>query len=150
MEAGRPAVLLTQEEGFCFSLRFGDEVVWTGDESPPLGAGRGPTPAQLLAAAVANCMVDALYFALHKFNPDSQGKLAAEGWTEIGRNTIGRLRVLGLRVVLKLPYEAREYRHLERILMQFEEFCTVGRSVAQGIPLQVQVMDAIGQVLKES
>lgn len=146
MDGGAPAVILTQEEGFCFSLRFGETATWLGDELPPLGAGRGPTPAQLLVAAVANCLVDALYFALRKFNPDIQGKLVAEGWAQIGRNEARRLRVLSLRVDLKLPDD--HYQHLDRILEQFEEFCTVGSSVAQGIPLQVQVLNAAGRVLK--
>ncbi len=145
-----PVVELTQQDGFAFAIRFdGCADVWLGDEHPPLGLGRGPTPAQLLTAAVSNCMVDALFFALRKFNPDIPPSLRAQGWATIGRNPQGRLRVLGLKVVLHLPLPSMDIQHLERILTQFEEFCTVGRSVAQGIPVQLLVLDVSGQLLKD-
>jgi len=38
--------------------------------------------------------------------------------------------------------------HLERALGQFEEFCTVGQSVRQGIPVVVEVYDSEGARLK--
>ena len=142
-------VTLTQQEHFCFEIQFGTGgPAWLGDESPPLGQGKGPTPAQLLAAAVSNCLADALYFALRKLNPTLEGALKAQGWAEIGRNPAGRLRVLEIRVMLRLPQEGAKYAHLDRILGQFEEFCTVGRSVAQGIPVRMTVVDAAGDVLK--
>ncbi|WP_297457477.1 OsmC family protein [Ferrovum sp.] len=142
-------VTLVQQERFCFEIRFGTGgPVWLGDESPPLGQGKGPTPAQLLVAAVSSCLADALYFALHKFNPDLEGALRAEGQAGIGRNPAGRLRVLEIRVALHLPQAAARYAHLDRTLGQFEEFCTVGRSVAQGIPVRMTVVDAAGAVLK--
>ena len=37
---------------------------------------------------------------------------------------------------------------LDRVLGQFEAFCTVSQSVAQGIPLRVEVFDALGVRLK--
>jgi len=36
---------------------------------------------------------------------------------------------------------------LERVLDQFESFCTVTQSVGQGIPIQVRVLDGDGRVL---
>ena len=59
-----------------------------------------------------------------------------------------RLRVLGLDVALTLGVPAASLQHLDRVLDQFESFCTVGASVAQGIPLHVSVHDAAGQQLK--
>ncbi|NDU86429.1 MAG: OsmC family protein [Ferrovum sp.] len=149
VEVSDPWVTLKQTQDFCFDIDFGGGIpTWIGDERPPLGGGRGPSPAQLLVAAVSNCMVDALYFAVRKFNLGLSGQLSAQGWAEIGRNDAGRMRVLELRVVLHLSQSANSHLHLDRILAQFEEFCTVGRSVAQGIPLQVTVVDSLGQVVK--
>jgi hypothetical protein len=39
-------------------------------------------------------------------------------------------------------------QHLDRVLEQFEEFCTVTQSVRAGIPVTVHVIDASGAVLK--
>ena len=66
-------VKLKQEQDFRFAIDFGGGIpVLFGDEAPPLGAGSGPNPAQLLAAAVGNCMSDSLLFAIRKFkqNPE--------------------------------------------------------------------------------
>ncbi len=38
--------------------------------------------------------------------------------------------------------------HLDRVLEQFEAFCTVTQSVGAGIPIAVQVFDASGAQLK--
>jgi hypothetical protein len=46
------------------------------------------------------------------------------------------------------PEGLTKYAHLDRILGQFEEFCTVGRSVAQGIPVRMTVVNTAGVVLK--
>lgn len=37
---------------------------------------------------------------------------------------------------------------VQQMLGQFEAFCTVSQSVAQGIPLRVEVFDALGVRLK--
>ena len=61
-------VTLTQRHDYRFDIDFGGDVpVLTGDEAPPLGTGLGPTPVQLLGAAVGNCLSDSLLFALRKF-----------------------------------------------------------------------------------
>jgi hypothetical protein len=38
--------------------------------------------------------------------------------------------------------------HLDRVLGQFEAFCTVTQSVGQGLPVTVSVFDADGVQLK--
>ena len=65
MSEPRPRVLLRQQQDFQFEIDFGEgKPRLLGDEGPPLGQGAGPTPVQLLAAAVGNCMADSLLFAL--------------------------------------------------------------------------------------
>jgi hypothetical protein len=49
---------------------------------------------------------------------------------------------------LHLGVPVAQLAQLERVLGQFEGFCTVTQSVGQGIPIQVRVLDADGVVLK--
>ena len=141
-------VSLIQHNQLQFAIHFGDnKPVLVGDEDAPLGEGIGPTPGQLLLAAVANCMADSLHFALQKFN-NQASPIKANAHGEIGRNSEGRLRVLTINIELILGKAASEINHLERILDQFEDFCTVGKSVAQGIPVHLTVIDSTGKVLK--
>lgn len=148
MNETAPRVVLLQQQDFQFAIDFGTgQPPLIGDEHPPLGRGQGPTPVQLLAAAVGNCLSDSLLFALRKFKQAPE-PIRCEVTAEIGRNAENRLRVLGLDVVLTLGVPAAGLQHLDRVLEQFEAFCTVGASVAQGIPLNVSVFDASGQQLK--
>ncbi len=148
MSESKPRVVLRQQQDFQFAIDFGAGIPpLVGDENPPLGQGQGPTPVQLLAAAVGNCLSDALLFALRKFKQAPE-PISCEVTAEIGRNAENRLRVLGLDVALTLGVPAAKLEHLDRVLEQFEAFCTVGASVAQGIPLHVSVRDADGQQLK--
>lgn len=141
-------VRLAQRHDYQFDVQFGGSVpALLADEPPPLGQGQGPSPVQLLAAAVGNCLSDSLLFALRKFkqNPDP---LQCEVTAEVGRNTEGRLRVLAMQATLTLGVPAEALEHLERVLGTFESYCTVTQSIAQGIPVRVQVLDAQGAVLK--
>ena len=148
MTESKPRVLLRQQQDFQFEIDFGAEVPkLLGDEHPPLGQGRGPTPVQLLAAAVGNCLSDSLLFALRKFKQAPE-PIQCEVTADIGRNAQNRLRVLGLDVVLTLGVPAAKLEHLDRVLAQFEDFCTVASSVSQGVPVRVTVRDADGQQLK--
>ncbi len=141
-------VSLTQEQDFRFAIRFAEgQPPFHGDEPPPLGQGQGPSPAQLLAAAVGNCLSDSLLFALRKFK-QSPEPISTESTAVVDRNAEGRLRVLEIRVRLRLGVAAAALQHLERALAQFEDFCTVSQSVRQGIPVHVEVHDAAGVRLK--
>lgn len=143
-----PHAVLRQRQDYQFEIDFGaPRAVLLTDENPPLGQGAGPTPTQLLCAAVGNCMADSLLFALRKFKQQPE-PITCEVRAEIGRNEQNRLRVLGLDVALILGVPADQLEHLDRVLAQFEDFCTVGASVAQGIPLTVSVKDATGHPLK--
>lgn len=141
-------VHLTQEQDYRFQIAFGGGVPsLIADEPPPLGHGNGPSPVQLLAAAVGSCLSDSLLFALRKFkqNPDP---LRCEVQADVGRNPDGRMRILHIKAVLTLGLPAAQLQHLDRTLDQFEEFCTVTQSVRQGIPVTVEVYDARGVRVK--
>lgn len=141
-------VRLEQKQDYQFDIHFGDGIpVVMGDEPAPLGAGQGPSPVQLLAAAVGNCLSDSLLFSLRKFKQAPE-PLRCEVQAEVGRNAEGRLRVLTIKAVLTLGVPAAALQHLERVLGQFEAYCTVTQSVAQGIPVSVEVVDALGVRLK--
>lgn len=102
---------------------------------------------QLLAAAVGNCLSDSLLFALRKFK-QSPEPLRCEVRADVGRNPEGRMRVLQIKAVLTLGVPADQLQHLDRVLDQFEQFCTVTQSVGQGIPIEVVVHDATGAQMK--
>lgn len=141
-------VKLRQEKDFRFAIDFGGAVpVLYGDETPPLGGGSGPNPAQLLAAAVGNCMSDSLLFAIRKFKQQPE-PIHTEATATIDRNAENRLRVQDIKVKLTLGAAGSSLTHLDRALAQFEEFCTVGQSVRQGIPVTVEVYDSAGLRLK--
>jgi uncharacterized OsmC-like protein len=142
------SVTLTQQQDYRFDIRFGDAIpLLVTDEPAPLGTGLGPSPVQLLCAAVGNCLSDSLLFALRKFKQAPE-PLRCDVQAQIGRNDEGRMRVLAMQANLHLGVSASKLEHLDRALSQIECFCTVTQSVGQGIPIQVRVIDAEGQVLK--
>lgn len=116
------------------------------DEPAPLGKGAGPNASRLLAAAVANCLSASLLFCLGKFKQDPQG-LTAHVTGKMMRNEQGRLRVGGITVDIRLE---QTVDRLEHCAAQFEEFCVVTDSVRNGIPVNVQVRDAAGQLVHQS
>jgi uncharacterized OsmC-like protein len=146
-EEGRRTVSLKQEHDFRVAISWSpDQPAIIGDEPPPLGVSAGPMPSQLLLAAVGNCMLDSLLFALRKFKLQAE-PLTAEASCTVGRNDQGRQRVLMIEVHLHLGAIPEESAKLQRALDQFEQFCTVGQSVAQGIPTQVFVHGPDGAVM---
>ena len=141
-------VRLLQQQDYQFDVQFGAGVpALLADEPPPLGQGKGPSPVQLLAAAVGNCLSDSLLFALRKYKQRPE-PIQCEVVAEVGRNEQGRLRVLAMQATLTLGVPAEALEHLERVLTSFENYCTVTQSIAQGIAVQVTVLDAQGAVLK--
>ena len=141
-------IALKQRKDYQFDITFGGDVPSImGDEPVPLGSGQGPSPVQFLAAAVGNCLSDSLLFALRKFKQTPE-PLACEVTAEVGRNPEGRVRVLTLHAVLTLGVPAASLEHLDRVLSQFEAYCTVTQSVGQGIPITVEVFDSLQAKLK--
>ncbi len=135
-------ISLQQKQDYQFEVSFGGAVPpLLADEPAPMGSGLGPSPVQLLAAAVGNCLVDSLLFALRKFKQAPE-PLRCDVEAQVGRNSEGRLRVLAIRAVLTLGVPAATLEHLDRVLAQFESFCTVTQSVGQGIPVVIEVFDS--------
>lgn len=50
--------------------------------------------------------------------------------------------MLQIRAVLTLGVPAASLEHLDRVLEQFESFCTVTQSVGQGIAVVIEVFDS--------
>lgn len=140
-------VSVTRQDRYRFVVDFGPGIAdAVGDEPAPLGEGAGPSPSQLLAAAVANCLSSSLVFATAKYKEDP-GQLVTSVTCEIGRNEKGRLRILGMQVEMVLGAAPETLGHLDRVLGSFEDFCTVSQSVRAGIPFSVTVKGPDGTVL---
>jgi uncharacterized OsmC-like protein len=90
---------------------------------------------------------DSLLFALCKFKQAPE-PLHCDVRAEVGRNAEGRMRVLQINATLTLGVPAAGLQHLDRVLDQFEAYCTVTQSVGQGIPIGIEVLDNQGTVLK--
>ena len=144
------AVTLTQEQDYSFRVHFdGSEIPeLVTDESEPLGHDAGPNPSRMLLAAVANCLTASLLFALQKFK-NQPGQLTTKATATIGRNEAGRVRILGIEADIRLAEPISAHASSERLLAQFEDFCTVTESVRGGIPVTVRVTDGTGSVVHE-
>ena len=148
MSESNVRITLHQQQDYRFQVDFGEGIApLQADEPAPLGTGQGPSPVQLLAAAVGNCLSDSLLFALRKFKQAPE-PLHCTVDAEVGRNEQKRLRVLKMTAALHLGVPASSLEHLNRVLDQFEAYCTVTQSVGQGIPIELQVFDSTGQRLK--
>lgn len=142
------SVSLRQEHDYVFVNDFGTAGTLRSDEPAPLGSGAGPSPVQLLGAAVGNCLSASLLFALRKFKQTPE-PIRAHVEAEVGRNDQKRLRVLRLRVRLDLGVPAASLgEHLGKALAQFEDFCTVTASVRAALPVDVEIYDAEGKHLR--
>lgn len=141
-------VILRQIENFHFESDFGDGLhKYSSDEPAPLGTGKGPAPVQLLLAAVGSCMSSSFHFAMGKFHEVS-GPIMTIATATIGRDENKNLRVEAIEIAISFSQAAETISHLERIVGQFEQFCTVGASVARGIAIHVSVTDGNGLVVK--
>ncbi|MEY5028162.1 MAG: hypothetical protein RLZ63_477 [Pseudomonadota bacterium] len=139
---------LVQQHDYRFDVHFdGDMPMVTTDEPAPLGTGLGPSPVQLLCAAVGNCLSDSLLFALRKFKQAPE-PIRCTVQAEVGRNADNRLRVLKITATLTLGVPGASLEHLDRVLESFEQYCTVTQSVGQGIAIETQVFDSTGARLK--
>jgi len=148
MESLMPSVTITQIEAYKFTVDFGQTIpALLVDETEPIGRGEGPSPEQVLLTGVVNCLCASLFFALTKFQQDAKG-ITAVGRCVIDRNEEGRLRVKGIEVSIELGAEASALSKIERVISQFENFCTVSESVKSGIPVTVEITDGGGARLK--
>lgn len=140
--SGNPTVRLRQQSDYHFAIYYDEarDPIF-GDEPPPLGKSHGATPSQLLIAAVANCLSDSLLFALRKFKQNPE-PIETNASCEIGRNEQNRLRILAITVEIHIGVPGETLENLERVLAQFQDFCTVSSSVSAGIPVKVLVIDS--------
>lgn len=139
---------LSRQQGYRFSVEFdlGGVPDLQLDEPLPLGEGAGPNASRLLAASVANCLSASLLFCLNKFKQDPHGVVTrVKG--RLVRNERGRLRVGAFDVDIHLEHNVERMEHCAE---QFEDFCVVTDSVRHGIPVNVRVLDAAGQVVHQS
>lgn len=141
-------IRIRQIEGYQFTVDFGESFPdLLVDEAEPIGQGRGPHPEQMLVTSVANCLCASLVFALGKYRQTVKGVEAVADCV-IERNAEGRLRVVGMKVGIALGAAAGDLDRIDRVLDQFENFCTVSESVKAGIPVEVEVRDSLGTRLK--
>lgn len=129
-------------DNYKFAIDFGEFGEMITDEPAPLGAGEGPNPSRLLAAATANCLAASLMFAIRKYKGDP-GKVTASVKGHLER-VDGRWRVTSMDVDLRLGNSAAKLEKLDRVLAQFEDFCVVTQSVRSGIQVNVRVRDKDG------
>ncbi|MCJ2034004.1 OsmC family protein [Methylobacterium sp. J-068] len=142
-----PSITITQIEGYKFAVDFGSVLpLLIVDEAVPIGNGEGPFPEQILVSAVTNCLCASLVFALAKFKQEAEG-IRAEARCEVTRNAENRLRITGIAVSISLGARAEAVPRIDRVLEQFQRFCTVSESVQAGIPVTVAVRDGAGTLL---
>jgi organic hydroperoxide reductase OsmC/OhrA len=136
---------LEQVDAYEFLVRFdlpqADDLLL--DEPPPLGDGKGPNPARLVAAAVASCLSSSLVFCMGRFH-ETPGRLRTTVTGEMVRNERGRLRLGRFDVTIHLPCPADAIANFDRCTRRFEDYCIVTESVRRGIDVGVRVVDGTG------
>jgi organic hydroperoxide reductase OsmC/OhrA len=145
---GEFQIELRNQADFRFEVHFDNPAipVLITDEGAPIGADAGPSPAQLLGTAVANCLAASLLFAMRKYK-NEPGLLRAVATVRLVRNENRRLRIGAIGVDLHLAVPAAAILMLDRVLAQFEDFCVVTQSVRAAIPVTVRVIDSAQTVL---
>lgn len=143
------SVILRQIGNFHFESDFGGGLSsYATDEPPPLGSGQGPSPTQMLLSAVGACMSSSLHFAMTKFH-EEPGVITTTATATVDRDETNHLRVQAIAINISFANPASGIGHMARIAGQFEQFCTVGASVARGIPLHLTVTDGAGNIVKD-
>lgn len=85
------SVTITQQSNYQFLVDFGTGIpAVQADEPAPLGAGEGPSPSQLLLAAVTNCLSASLFFALQKFKQDGVANQATRRRSKSTRSNLSK------------------------------------------------------------
>jgi uncharacterized OsmC-like protein len=131
-------VTLKLAEKFRFVAEFADipGASVRFDEPPPLGDNTAPNAAEMLSAAIGNCLAASLTFCLRRARIDVQD-MTADVTTHLARNERGRLRIRGIDVQLEPVVAAGT--NIDRCEALFEDFCIVTASVRNGIPVQVSL-----------
>jgi organic hydroperoxide reductase OsmC/OhrA len=148
---------MSESRAHCVELRFagGYQFVATFkdtegappivfDEPPPLGEGSGQNAAAVLAAAVGNCLAASFVFCLRKVRLEPID-ITANVVAHVERNGQGRFRVTGIDVELNPELLEGDKARQERCEELFEDFCVVTESVRRGIPVNVKIVDPVGE-----
>ncbi len=148
---GEFTIEMEQLEGYEFRVRFdiesmGDIIM---DEPEPLGAGQGPNPSRVLAAAAANCLSASLLYCVSKNDPPA-GSIKTRATCLLSRNEKKRLRIGGMKVMLQVDGELEQAVRMKRCLDLFEDFCVVSASLREGFPIDVSVLGQTGETLYET
>jgi uncharacterized OsmC-like protein len=114
------------------------------DEPAPLGEGSGPNAAAVLAAAVGNCLAASFAFCLRKVRLEPVD-LTVNVVARVDRNEQGRFRITGIDVELNPELLAGDAARQKRCERLFEDFCVVTESVRRGIPVNVRIVDPVGE-----
>ena len=115
-------VELRQRTNYQFDIEFSEGMAQLmSDEPAPLGEGKGPSPVQMLAASVGNCLSDSLFFALAKFKQKPE-PIHTTVNALVGRNAEGRMRVLHIEAKIHLGVEASKLEHLDRAVVELQWF----------------------------
>ena len=136
---------------FAFETDFGldGQHAFLMDEPEPVGRGRGPNAARLLAAAVGKCLSASLVFCLKKAKyPLKELRTFVD--TSLSRNELGKMRVSKIVVHIQLELDGIDVSKARRCLSLFEDYCIVSATVKMAIPIQVIVSDTSGNALYES
>ena len=140
MEEHGFALTVTQGEGYTYTVTFDDpsfpELLL--DEPEPLGEGKGPNAARILAAAVGNCLSASFQYCLKRARVEARGLVTRVEGT-LQRNSRGRFRINELRVVIEPTLESESEAGLLRCMDLFEDYCIVTESVRSGIDVLVEV-----------
>lgn len=134
MNARTVTVNLKQRDNDRFEIQCDDATV-------------GPSAVQLLCAAVGSGLAESMLSTLRNVEQSTE-PLACMVVAEVGKNAQRQMRVLNMAVSLHLGVLASQLEHIDRVLDEFEIFCTVTQSVRQGIPVDVTVYDSSGACLK--
>lgn len=140
MGTGEFSLTLEWAQGYEFVADFHQAGVapLVMDEPPPLGDGRGPSAARVLAAAVGNCLAASALSCLRKARVEVRG-LHAEVRGRLVRNEQGRLRVGRIEVTIRPEVVPSDHDGMARCLELFEDFCVVTQSVRAGLDVKMGV-----------
>lgn len=142
-ETDEVTVTMALQDGYRFLVDFQQEGVpgLLLDEPEPLGEGRGPNAARVLAAAVGNCLSASALFCLRKARVDVRG-MRTTVRASLVRTERGRLRVGAIRVRIHPEVAAADLDRIDRCLALFEDYCVVTQSVREGLEVAVEVEPA--------
>jgi uncharacterized OsmC-like protein len=142
-ETDEVTVTMTLQDGYRFLVDFQQEGIpnLLLDEPEPLGEGRGPNAARLLAAAVGNCLSASALFCLRKARVDVRG-MRTTVRASLVRTERGRLRVGAIQVEIHPEVAAADLDRIDRCLALFEDYCVVTQSVRDGLEVAVEVKPA--------